>query len=136
MLFLFRRFSSRFPLPLTILSPAIQTTIQKPVQKSVIFKESELVEKFIKGGGNGGQKINKTCNCVDLLHVPSGIRIKCQKTRSLQQNRAEARKLLAQQLDLELNGPLSKIEQRRDLIRERKRRRALKAKKKYGNPQG
>lgn len=35
------------------------------------LEEAELVEKFVKGGGPGGQKINKTNNCVYLKHVPS-----------------------------------------------------------------
>ena len=34
------------------------------------------MEKFVKGGGPGGQKINKCCSAVQLKHIPSGIIIK------------------------------------------------------------
>lgn len=47
-----------------------------------------------KGSGPGGQSINKTENNVQLLHKPTGIRVTCQQTRSLSQNRAIARKIL------------------------------------------
>ena len=39
------------------------------------LKEQDLVESFIKGSRNGGQKINTTSNCVDLKHIPTGIRV-------------------------------------------------------------
>ncbi len=38
-------------------------------EKTRQVAESELEEKFIKGGGPGGQKINKTNSCVYLKHV-------------------------------------------------------------------
>ena len=46
------------------------------------IREQDLEENFIRGSGSGGQKINKTSSCVQLLHRPSGIEIKCQKDRS------------------------------------------------------
>ena len=49
--------------------------------------EHELEENFIRGSGSGGQKINKTSSCVQLSHAPSGIEIRCQKTRSQADNR-------------------------------------------------
>jgi protein subunit release factor B len=45
-------------------------------KKEIIINELELDEKFIKGGGPGGQKINKTSSCVQLKHIPTGITIK------------------------------------------------------------
>ncbi|KAF9036548.1 RF-1 domain-containing protein [Panaeolus papilionaceus] len=58
------------------------------------LKEDDLEEKFVRGSGPGGQSINKTENCVQLLHKPTGLRVTCQETRSLSQNRQFARKWL------------------------------------------
>ena len=44
--------------------------------KQVVLCESELEEKFVKGFGKGGQKVNKTSNCVELKHLPTGITVK------------------------------------------------------------
>lgn len=52
----------------------------------------------IVGSGPGGQSINKTNNNVQLLHKPTGIQVKCQETRSLQQNRKNARKILLEKV--------------------------------------
>jgi protein subunit release factor B len=49
---------------------------------SLGITEENLVEKFVRGSGSGGQKINKTSNCVFLKHLPSGVCIKCQMDRS------------------------------------------------------
>ena len=53
--------------------------------------EDDLIERFIRGTGHGGQKINKTSSCVYLHHQPSGIEIKCQAQRSREMNRFLAR---------------------------------------------
>ena len=42
----------------------------------VHLNEDEMEENFIKGWGKGGQKVNKTSNCVQLRHKPSGIMVK------------------------------------------------------------
>ena len=38
--------------------------------------QDDLEEQFVKGGGPGGQSINKTSNCVVLKHKPTGIVVK------------------------------------------------------------
>ncbi len=40
------------------------------------LKDEEIDEQFTKGGGKGGQKVNKTNNCVILTHKPTGIQVK------------------------------------------------------------
>ncbi len=71
-------------------------TIQRLIRSysKITLVESDLVEKFIKGSGKGGQKINKTSSAVQLHHLPTGVRVYTQKYRSLQDNRREARSLL------------------------------------------
>jgi len=93
------------------------------------LKESDLEESFVRGSGPGGQSINKTNNNVQLLHKPTGIQVKCQETRSLQQNRKIARKILLEKLDHLFNPGLSKEDLKRARERERDRRRKKKARK-------
>ncbi|OQN95957.1 hypothetical protein B0A48_17900 [Cryoendolithus antarcticus] len=61
--------------------------------------EDEITESFLKGSGPGGQKINKTSSAVQLKHLPTGIVVKCQETRSREQNRKFARQILGERLD-------------------------------------
>lgn len=42
----------------------------------VHLNEDDMEENFIKGSGPGGQKVNKSSNCVQLIHKPTGIIIK------------------------------------------------------------
>jgi len=61
--------------------------------------ETDIVEKFILGAGSGGQKINKTSSCVYLQHIPTGIEVKCQESRSREENRELARRTLCMKLE-------------------------------------
>lgn len=58
-----------------------------------------------------------TNNCVVLKHKPTSIIVKYHGTRSLHQNRAEARKLLIAKLDEHLNHDDSVDNQRKRLER-------------------
>ena len=75
------------------------------------INESDLTETFVKGGGRGGQKINKTASKVYLVHNPTQVSVECQETRSLHQNRKLARRRLRQKLDEFYNGSQSKSQQ-------------------------
>jgi protein subunit release factor B len=90
--------------------------------------ESDLTEKFVRGSGAGGQKINKTSSCVYLHHRPSGIEVKCQAGRSQALNRLLARRLLCERLEALRDGVASAAEQARERIRRQKRRRSRKQK--------
>jgi len=57
----------------------------------------DLEEKFILGSGAGGQKVNKTHSCVQLLY--GGLEIKCQEHRSREENRFTARVRLCEDLE-------------------------------------
>ena len=86
------------------------------------IKEADLLERFIRGSGPGGQKINKTSSCVQIKHLISGIEVKCQKSRSLMTNRIKARIMIC-----------TFIEERE--IKKRKIRRAEKEKERRRNRQ-
>ena len=79
--------------------------------------EQDLVEKFIRGSGPGGQKINKTASTVYLMHRPSGIEVKCQQGRSQAMNRYYARKELCEKLEERILGEQSARQQAREKIR-------------------
>ena len=59
------------------------------------LRREDLVEKFIRSAGKGGQNVNKTSTCVYLKHLPTGIEVKCQQERSQAMNRISALGLLA-----------------------------------------
>jgi protein subunit release factor B len=92
--------------------------------------DDNLLEKFIQGSGSGGQKVNKTASCVQLIHGPSGISIKCQRGRSRELNRYYARKELCEQIEEHKLGVLSRRRQVADKIRRQKRRRSRRQKEK------
>lgn len=62
------------------------------------IKESDIVEKFIKCSGPGGQKLNKKSTGVYLKHIPSGIEVKYTKERSQGLNRFFARRILVEKI--------------------------------------
>ena len=92
--------------------------------------ERDLDERFIRGSGSGGQKINKTSSCVQLNHGPSGIEIRCQKTRSQADNRYWARRELCERVEEKILGEKSARQQAAEKIRRQKRRRSRRAKAK------
>ena len=56
--------------------------------------ESELEEVFARSGGPGGQNVNKVSTAVTLRHLPSGLRVTVQDSRSQALNRKLARERL------------------------------------------
>ncbi|QHI68992.1 peptide chain release factor family protein [Tichowtungia aerotolerans] len=94
------------------------------------ISEADLSEQFIRGSGKGGQKINKTSSCVQLIHRPTGIEIKCRQSRLQASNRFFARRDLCDKLEEKLLGIRSKKQQEREKIRRQKRRRSRRAKNK------
>ena len=101
--------------------------------------ESDLQEWFIRGGGPGGQKTNKTSSTVCLRHKPTGLEVRCAQERSQSLNRFLARRDLCDKIAAKIHGEKSKKQQEREKIRRQKRRRSRRqtaimvdAKKKHG----
>lgn len=55
----------------------------KSNRTEILLKESDLEERFVKGGGPGGQAVNKTNNAVWVRHLPSGFQVKVNRIVSL-----------------------------------------------------
>ena len=94
------------------------------------LREGDLVEKFIRGSGKGGQKVNKTSSCVYLMHKPTGIEVKCQRERSQALNRFHARRALCEKITEKIRGEKSARRKEAEKIRRQKRRRSRRAKEK------
>ena len=92
--------------------------------------EKDLIEKFVRGSGKGGQKINKTSNCVWLKHVPTGLEVKCQQSRSREENRFFAMRLLTEKYESQILKVKTEKQQEIEKIRRQKRKRSKRAKEK------
>lgn len=99
--------------------------------QSLGINESDIEETFIKGSGAGGQKVNKTNSCVYLKHIPTGIEIKCQKTRFRESNRFFAKRILCEKVEELTLGKKSKAQQKIDKLRKNKSKKKKRSKDKY-----
>jgi len=106
-----------------------QFELQKRM-KSLGIREKDLIEKFILGSGRGGQKLQKTYNCVYLKHLPTGIFVKCQKDRSRAINRYLARRLLCDRIEEKILKIKTEKQKEIEKIRRQKRRRSRRQKEK------
>ncbi|HTJ79433.1 MAG TPA: peptide chain release factor-like protein [Rariglobus sp.] len=81
---------------------------------------SDMEERFVRGSGPGGQKINKTSSTVCVKHRPTGIEVRCQRERSQAANREMAWSELCGKLET----VLKQAEAERRHVREKARRKA------------
>lgn len=95
--------------------------------ESLGIREQDLEESFVRGAGRGGQKVNKTNNCVYLKHVPTGIAVKCHVDRSRELNRFLARRELCDAVERAADRPVrrkARVIQRMRKQKDRRRRRS------------
>ena len=104
-----------------------EDALAKKMESLGIF-EKDIVEKFIRSSGKGGQKVNKTSTCVYLQHLPTKIAVKCQRERYQSINRYIARKILTDKIEKMILGKKSEEQQRIEKIRRQKRKRSKRAK--------
>lgn len=98
-----------------------------------IIPEDETFKRYLKGSGPGGQKINKTSSAVQLTHLPTGLVVKSQATRSRTQNETIARRILAEKVELLEKGSESRVEIKRQKASAKKRSAEKKSRRKYRN---
>ncbi|TKA62179.1 hypothetical protein B0A49_09860 [Cryomyces minteri] len=121
----------------------------KPLPPRPTVNESDIEEAFLRGSGPGGQKIvcrappqtpaythklrlqNKTSCAVQLKHLPTGMVVKSQETRSRTQNRKIARRILAEKIELMEKGPESRTMLKAAVRVRKKASKSKKAKRKY-----
>lgn len=92
--------------------------------------EKDLVERFIRSSGPGGQNVNKVETGVYLKHIPTGVEVKVTKERSQALNRFLARRLLAEKIEAQILKIKTEREKEILKIRRQKRKRSKRAKEK------
>ena len=112
-----------------MISPETIERIKALMVEASVFEE-DLKERFILGGGPGGQKTNKTSSVVRLAHEPSGVAVKVGESRSREDNRWLARRMLAETILDREHKRKSEARQRAEKIRRQKRRRSRRQKQK------
>ena len=87
-------------------------------------RAEDVEERFVRGSGPGGQKINKTSSTVWLRHRPTGIEVRCQRERSQAANRVLAWAELAAKLEARARSAAQAVEQAREAERRRTRQKS------------
>lgn len=100
--------------------PEKQAALKKQM-KQLGIRPEDIEVRFIKSSGRGGQKVNKSASAVFVRHVPTGIGVKCGKSRSQTLNRFLAlRRLVEQVARIDSSYP---ADARVERIRKQKKRR-------------
>lgn len=92
--------------------------------------KKDILEKFIKSSGRGGQKINKSASAVFLTHLPTQISVKFGKHRSQQLNRFLALRHLVEKIEQLKSGRSDAATRKTARLKKQKQRRRKRALKK------
>jgi protein subunit release factor B len=84
----------------------------------------DVDERFVRGTGPGGQKINKTSSTVWLRHRPTGVEVRCQRERSQAANRDLAWRELCDKLEARKRSAAAAVVDERESERRRTRQKS------------
>lgn len=109
-----------------LISPAkLERLKHKIAQLGIDLRLME--EQFVRGGGKGGQKVNKTSNAVVLRYPPLGLVVKVHRERQRSLNRFLALRELVEKAEMMLSPETSdrlREWERQKKQKERRRRRS------------
>lgn len=91
---------------------------------SLGVRPEEVEERFVRGAGAGGQKINKTSSTVWLRHRPTGVEVRCQRERNQSVNRLLAWQELAGKLESRRAAAAGQVRSERELTRRQTRQKS------------
>ena len=98
-------------------STATVAVLAEAEEVDLKIDEKDLEIKVSRSGGPGGQSVNTTDSAVQILHLPSGIQVRCTTEKSQHKNRSQAMKIL--------RAKLLEIEQAKRDAAERDTRRSM-----------
>jgi protein subunit release factor B len=87
-------------------------------------RAADVEERFVRGTGPGGQKINKTSSTVWLRHRPTGLEVRCQRERSQAANREIAWLELVEKLEARARAAAGAVVDARETERRRTRQKS------------
>ena len=106
--------------------------LEKKMDHLGIYKK-DILEKFIKSSGRGGQKVNKSSCAVFLTHLPTQISVKYGKYRSQHLNRFMALRSLVEKIEQLKSGIPDATIWKLARLKKQKQRRRKKALNKMPN---
>jgi protein subunit release factor B len=91
---------------------------------AVGVRVADVEERFVRGTGPGGQKINKTSSTVWLRHAATGLEVRCQRERSQAANRELAWQELVARLEARARAATDAVVDAREAERRRTRQKS------------